>query len=91
VVRRATRTYLLHDAGLALGKGNVTTRLVLDEFDLNLAALAAGLVVVVVVIVGSRARTLGAAVVDGQRAIGVVVNGGRRVLVVVGDFRGHGR
>lgn len=69
----------------------MATRLVLDEFDLNLAALAARLVIVVVVVVGGGARTLGAAVVDAQRAIGVVVDRRRRVLVVLGDFRGHGR
>lgn len=44
-------TYLLHDARLPLGEGNVSTRLVLNELDLDLATLAAGLVVVVVVIV----------------------------------------
>lgn len=86
--RRDCKTYLLHDSGLALGKGDVPTRLVLDELDLNLPALAAGLVVVVVVVVGSRARTLGAAVAvaDAQGAIAVVVDRGRRVLVVLGDF-----
>jgi hypothetical protein len=95
-VRRArnkqTATHLLHDAGLALGKGNVPARLVLDELDLNLAALAAGLVIIVVVVVGSLARAFGAAVrvANVEGAIAVVVQRGRRVLVVVGDFRGHG-
>ena len=90
--RRRVATYLLHDAGLALGEGDVAARLVLDELDLNLPALAAGLVIVVVVVVGSRARALGAAVgvAEAERAIAVVVDRGRRVLVVVGDFRGHG-
>lgn len=88
---RATSTYLLHDASLALGEGDVSARLVLDELDLNLPALAAGLVVIVVVVVGSRARTLGAAicVAGNESAIvarAVVVDGGRRVLVVLGDF-----
>jgi hypothetical protein len=84
-------TYLLHDAGLALGKSNVSTRLVLDELDLNLSALASGLVIVVVVVVGSRAWALGAAVrvADVEGAIAIVVQRRRRVLVVVGDFRGH--
>lgn len=89
---KRAKTYLLHDSGLALGEGDVPTRLVLDELDLNLPALAAGLVVVVVIIVGSRAWTLGAAVLGGSKgAIAVVVERRRRVLVVVGDFGGHGR
>jgi hypothetical protein len=81
-------THLLHDTGLALGEGNVSTRLVLDELDLNLPALAAGLVVVVVVVVGGRARALGAAVciADIEGAVAVVVDRGRRVLVVFGDL-----
>jgi hypothetical protein len=85
-------TYLLHDAGLALAEGDVPTRLVGDELDLDLPALAAGLVVVVVVVVGRRARAFGAAVrvADIEGAAAVVVQLGRRVLVVVGDFRGHG-
>lgn len=87
--QRSATTYLLHDARLALGKGNVPTRLVLDELDFNLPALAAGLVVVVVVVVLGRAGALGAAIriADVHLAIAhVVVNRGRRVLVVVGDF-----
>jgi hypothetical protein len=88
------RTHLLHDAGLALREGDVATRLVLDELDLNLPTLAAGLVVVVIVVVGGRTRALGAAVDialdEGAVVAGaVVVDGGRRVLVVVGDLRGH--
>ena len=47
--------YLLHDTSLALGEGDVTTRLVLDELDLDLAPLATGLVVVVVIVVGGSA------------------------------------
>lgn len=68
----------------------MATRLVLDELDLNLSSLAAGLVVVVVVIVGSGARTLDAAVLHAHGAIAVVVDGRRRVLVVLGNFAGHG-
>ena len=90
------QTYLLHDAGLALGKGNVATRLVLDELDLNLATLAAGLVVVVVVLF-LVARALDAAIgillAVGAIVVGgvcIVVDGRRRVLVVFGDFGGHG-
>lgn len=84
------KTYLLHDTSFALGKGNMPTRLVLDELDFNLSSLAAGLIVVVVIVVGSSARTLDAAVLHAERAISVVVDGGRRVLVVLGDFAGHG-
>lgn len=72
----------------------MAARLVLDELDLNLPSLAAGLVVVVIVVVLGGARALGAAVcigLDEGAVVGeVVVDGGRRVLVVVGDFRGHG-
>lgn len=83
-------TYLLHDTSLALGEGDVPTRLVLDELDLNLSSLAAGLVIIVVVVVGSGARTLDAAVLHAHGAIAVVVDRRRRVLVVLGDFAGHG-
>jgi hypothetical protein len=93
--KRARATYLLHDTGLALGEGDVSARLVLDELDLDLSALAAGLVIVVVVVIGCRARSLntatGIALLQGAIvAIGVVVDRGRRVLVVLGDFGGHG-
>ena len=91
--QRAT-THLLHDTGLALGKGDVAARLVLDELDLDLPALAAGLVVIVVVVVLGGTRALGATVrisLEECAVVGqVVVDVGRRVLVVVGDFRGHG-
>jgi hypothetical protein len=91
-VARAAGTYLLHDAGLALGKGDVATRLVLDELDLDLPALTARLVVVIVVVVGRRARALGAAIGIGgvEGAVAVVVQLRRRVLVVFGDLAGHG-
>jgi hypothetical protein len=89
--RAATATYLLHDAGLALREGDVPARLVLDELDLNLPALAAGLVVVVVIVVGGGARALGAAIyIADVEAAAVVVQRRRGVLVVVGDLRGHG-
>lgn len=68
----------------------MATRLILDELDLNLPALAARLVIIVVVVVGRRARALGAAVgVSIQLAVAIVVQRGRRVLVVFGDFAGH--
>ena len=90
-------TYLLHDTSLPLREGDVPTRLVLDELDLNLPALAPGLLVIVVVVIGGGTRAFGAPVgiAGTQSAIvaianSVVVDRGRRVLVVVGDFRGHG-
>ena len=90
---RAATTYLFHDAGLALRKGNMSTRLVLDELDFNLSALAARLVRVVIAVILGLAGALNAAVriaLEGAIvAIGVVVDRGRRVLVVFGDFRGH--
>jgi hypothetical protein len=46
-------SHLLHDTSFALREGDVPTRLVLNELDLDLAPLAARLVVVVVVVVGS--------------------------------------
>ena len=46
-------TNLLHYASLPLRECDVTTRLVLYEFDVDLPPLAAGLVIIVVVIVGS--------------------------------------
>ena len=68
-------------------------RLVGDELDLDLPALTTGLVVVVVVVVGSRAGALHAAAgIERTVAIAssIVVRGGRVVLVVFGDFTGHG-
>lgn len=57
-------TYFLHDTGLTFGESDVTARLVCDEFDLNLSSLATGLVVIVVVVVGSGwARALDASIV----------------------------
>ncbi len=70
----------------------MTTRLVGDELDLDLSALATGLVIIVVVVVGGGwARALDAAVLD-RIAIsdGVFIEGGGRALIVlVGDI-GHG-
>lgn len=79
-------TYLLHDTGLALGEGNVTTRLILDKLDFNLATLATGLVVVVVVVASSAHAT--ALAVDGTvaRLLQVVL---RRRGVLVGDNGGE--
>lgn len=70
----------------------MATRLVLDELDLDFPTLAARLVVVIVVVVGRRARALGAAIGIGgvEGAVAVVVELRRRVLVVFGDLAGHG-
>ena len=94
-VERATRqlqiTHLLHDSSLALGKGDVTTRLVLDELDFDLAALTAGFVVVVIIVVGSGAGalTLDAATLDVAvlEVVVFVVLVGR---ILVNDLGGHG-
>jgi hypothetical protein len=86
-------TYLLHDAGLPLAECDMSTRLVLDELDLNLSSFTAGLVIVVVVIVcGRRTRTLGAtAFTKSTVAVADRVVVTRRVSwVVIGDFGGHG-
>ena len=89
--RVSGRTNLLHDTGLPLGEGDVSTRLVLDELDLDLASLAARLVVIVIVVVGSGAgaRSLGTAALDGAIAVlqVVVLVGG--VGVVSDDFSRH--
>lgn len=88
---RCAPTYLLHDAGLALREGDVPARLVLDELDLNLPALAARLVIIIIVVVCCRARALGAAVrIANAQGAAVVVQRGRCVLVVLGDLVGHG-
>lgn len=44
-------TCLLHDTSLALGEGNMATRFVGDELDLNLTSLTTTLLVVVIVVV----------------------------------------
>ena len=75
------RTYLLHDTGLPLGKGNVATRLVLNELDLDLAALTAGLVIIVVVVLGAHAAALGAAGVSAVTGLLEVIVGRRKLLL----------
>lgn len=94
VKSRDKRTDLLHNTSLALGKGDVSTRLVADELDLNLATLAAALLIIVVLVVGGglsltlhAAGFLGcAAIADGVR---VVKLGRRGLVVLIGDV-GHG-
>lgn len=69
----------------------MATRLILNEFDLNLSALATGLVIIIVVVVGAHARALGAAVVSGAVTGGLlqVVLSRRRVLLTDGSDVGH--
>lgn len=45
---------LLHDTSLAFGEGDMSTRLVCDELDLDLSALTTGLVIIIVVVVRGR-------------------------------------
>jgi len=91
-VDEAIDSDLLHDTRLPLGECDVTARLVGDELDLNLSSLASGLIVVVVIVVGSRGSlTFDAARLAHRIAVsgGVLVEGRWRSLVVlVGDV-GH--
>lgn len=58
---------LLHDTSLALREGDVTTRLILNELDLDLATLTARLVIIIVLVVGAHTVALGApAVITGK-------------------------
>jgi hypothetical protein len=83
-------TNLLHDTSLSLGKGDVSTRLVLDELDLDLATLATRLVVVIVVVVGSAGtRSLDASALERAIAILEVVGSGGRVGLVIGGDLSH--
>jgi hypothetical protein len=88
---RRDSTYLLHDTRLPLRERDVATRLILDKLDLNLSALATGLIIIVVVVVGAHTRSLGAAVVSGAVTGGLlqVILGGRRVLLTDGSDVGH--
>lgn len=76
--------YLLHDAGFPLGEGDVPSRFVLDELDVNLPPLATGFVVIVIVVVRSSAD---ARSLDASR-IGVAIAGervvGARAVVGIG-------
>lgn len=85
-------TYLLHDACLALREGDVSTRLVADELDLDLATLAVALLVIIVVVVRcAGAGTLNTAAFGSSRgavASVVIEVGGRRLVVLVRDV-GH--
>lgn len=87
--REAERTYLLHNTGLPLGKGDVTTRLVLNKLDLDLAALTAGLVVVVIVVLSAHAAALGAAGVSAVAGLLEVVVAWRKLLLADRRHIGH--
>ena len=88
-VQRKLATCLLHNASLAFGEGDVPSRFVLDELDVNLPSFATGLVIIVVIIVSSstHARPLDAARVSAVAIVGRVET--RRMGVWVGDV-GHG-
>lgn len=57
--RVSDATHLLHDTSLSLGERNVPTRLILNKLDLDLATLTAGLVIIVIFIVGAQTIALG--------------------------------
>jgi hypothetical protein len=84
-------THLFHDTCLSLGKGDVATRFILDEFNLNLPSLTSRLIVIIVIIVGSsaEARTFGASILDGTIAGDKVILSGRRVFVSDGSDIRH--
>lgn len=73
-------TYLLHDTSLPLGEGDVATRLILNKLDLNLAALTAGLVVIIIVVLGAHAVALGAT------GIGAVASLLQLIMLTGGEF-----
>jgi hypothetical protein len=70
----------------------VSARLVANELDLNLTALATALFIVIVVVIvgGALARSLDTATLGGGSAIAVrvVEVGRRRLVVLIGDV-GH--
>ena len=82
--------YLLHNTSLALGEGDVATRLILDKLDLNLAALTARLVVVIIIVLGAHATALGAAVVRAVAGLLQVIVTRREFLLADGSHIGHG-
>lgn len=79
---------LLHDTRLALRECDVTTRFIGNELDLNLSSLASRLVIVVIVVVGSRwALAFDTAIIVAVSE-SVVIEGGWGAFSVVGDV-GH--
>ena len=91
------RSYLLHDPGFPLGEGNVASRFVLNELDLDLPPLPTGFIVIVVVVIGRGAGPWAfGATIDIQGSIIAVTRYGcwvlcrrRGLLVVIGDLS-HG-
>ena len=81
--------YLFHDTRLPLGEGDVATRLILNELDFDLSALATGLFLVFLVVTHA---TLGGAVVSSAVTGGLLqlVLGRGRVLLTDGSDVGHG-
>lgn len=69
-------THLLHNTGLPLGESNMPTRLILNKLDLDLATLTAGLVIIIIFVVGAHAVALGATGI-GAVAGKVIVTGGK--------------
>lgn len=84
-------TYLLHDTSLPLGESDVATRLILNKLDLNLAALTARLVIIVVVVLGAHAAALGATGVSAVAGLLQVIMVGGEFLLADGSHVGHGR
>lgn len=82
-------TYLLHDTSLALGEGDVTTRLILDKLDLDLAALTTRLVIVVVVVLSAHAAALGTAGVSAVAGLLQVIVVWRELLLTDRGHIGH--
>lgn len=69
----------------------MTTRLVVDELDLNLATLATALVVIIIFIVsGAGTLALDASVLGSVAVanLGLIEVGGRGLVVLIGDV-GH--
>ena len=73
---------LLHDTGLALRESNVSTRLVLNELDVNLPALTARLFIIIVIIVAGSsadARTFDTAIVSALASVAIAA--GQDIIV----------
>lgn len=81
--------YLLHDTCFSLREGNVTTRLVLNEFDLDLSAFSSALLIIVIIIIARHGSSwsLGASSVNAIAS--QIVAGGRMVKAGsrIGDVR----
>ena len=75
-----SETDLLHDTSLSLGEGDVTTRLVLDELDLDLSALTATFLIIVIVIVSTSHGSSGALSASGISTVASQVITRRRMV-----------